>query len=791
MNRMFLPLSPRGLSLCAALVLIASQAQAITFTVSPGSTSNTYNGAITLQVGGLSVNETVIISKYLDSNTNGVVEPSDYFVQQFQLQDGQGPTLIGGATNINIPYDHGVADGAISTTVSMATVGVIHRFAAQYLYVVSSPSNHFASITNIFLVTNPPTGQTITGTVLSNSTPVPYSAVLVGSAATGDFNPQTGTIANSNGVYSINVSPGLYIAVPLHDNNVGIPVGPIDVVASATVVTNLGLVGATATISGQVADAANASVPLPGLLLSAEGNGLATAVTDPNGNFTLPVTTGSQWKVGGDEGAWSFLGYVNSNDHVKFDVSGNVSGLQLSYPKGNAMFYGRVVDNNNQPLAGVPLFGQNANGSGAYQGSATTAANGKYSMALVDGNWDIGVDTGSLGPEFGQYIFSQALFAYNNGGGGTNFSPNSAVQQDFVAMLATNKISGFLRDSSSNGISGVQVFANAIINGTPFATQTTTDSSGFYSMSIGNGEWNVGVNCCNGCDNGLPSNYQCPNGQDVTISNNDQTVNFAAASYNTFISGQVRDEFGSPVTNMNVFANPTNGFSSFGATTDNGGNYSMGITAGHYLMQLNTDGSTGTPSLGLVSPFIPVTIQDGVSINNFNLIVRHVTGTIVATITNGDNGQPVSGISISANGSFNGTNYSSGTQPTGAGGSTTLQVFNGTWSVGLDCNALGSRNLTCAPNQGGNVADNAVSVNFIVHNVSVPAPQLSLPGWLNPGQFQFQLLAIPGHNYTLQYATALTNWSTFLITNPNSAAIMIFDNAATNSTRAYRALVGP
>jgi hypothetical protein len=151
----------------------------------------------------------------------------------------------------------------------------------------------------------------------------------------------------------------------------------------------------------------------------------------------------------------------------------------------------------------------------------------------------------------------------------------------------------------------------------------------------------------------------------------------------------------------------------------------------------------------------------------------------------------VSGVNVYASQGFNGTNYSCGLQSTGANGSTVLQAFNGNWSVGVDCNSLNIQNLNCANNQNANVSSNTVAVHFVVQGVSVQPPRFGQASRVGPGQFQFHFLNQPGHNYTLQYATALTNWSTFLITNPTSGDVIIIDPNATNSTRAYRALVGP
>src|SRR3989442_1061906 len=72
---------------------------AVGVTPTPTAVSNLYAGTISLTVTGLNSGETVIVQKYLDANTNGVVDAGDYLVQQFQLTDGVGPTLFGSVTN--------------------------------------------------------------------------------------------------------------------------------------------------------------------------------------------------------------------------------------------------------------------------------------------------------------------------------------------------------------------------------------------------------------------------------------------------------------------------------------------------------------------------------------------------------------------------------------------------------------------------------------------------------------------------------------------------------------------
>jgi hypothetical protein len=102
-----------GLALLAGLTQTARAA--VNFTITPSTVSNTYSGIITFQVTGLTNNgDTVVVQKFLDANTNGVIDAGDLLWQQFTLTDGTN-FVIGGVTNINVPGDtDGTANGTIT-----------------------------------------------------------------------------------------------------------------------------------------------------------------------------------------------------------------------------------------------------------------------------------------------------------------------------------------------------------------------------------------------------------------------------------------------------------------------------------------------------------------------------------------------------------------------------------------------------------------------------------------------------------------------------------------------------
>jgi hypothetical protein len=73
---------------------------------------------------------------------------------------------------------------------------------------------------------------------------------------------------------------------------------------------------------------------------------------------------------------------------------------------------------------------------------------------------------------------------------------------------------------------------------------------------------------------------------------------------------------------------------------------------------------------------------------------------------------------------------------------------------------------------------------------SVPGtrPRLSSLVRLSSSQVQFNVIGWTGLNYTIQYSTTLTNWSSLLTTNASTNTFRVTDTSATNVFRSYRAL---
>ena len=494
----------------------------VTFNITPSAVSNTYTGMITLQVAGLNSNETVIVQKFLDLNTNGVIDGNDWLVQQFSLTDGQAGMVIGGVTNFNVPGDVDSVPGQITAPLNFQNGDIMQNISGKYLYKLSSPVGLFTPITNQFVVTNFPYAQKFTGNVVSNGTSITMPNALVLLCQPQPFNggPWEGVVANNAGSYTMLAPPGTYSLVAFSSNyvaNMGTP-PVLTLNGGQTLTTNLTVTHATASISGTNVDANNSSIRLPGVMVFAQSaNGLtAVTFTDTNGNFKVPVTAGA-WGIKASAESLLVHGYLVANGTT---VTAGTTGVTLAVPKATALIYGTVTDNLGNPFAGIDVYADE-NNNNLYETDVYTDANGNYVLGVfdlgADDSWWMEANGDS---QLTNYIFSEETIA-------GNINAGQAVLQNFTGILATNYITGWLKDNYGNPIAGVGVSADGVINDIYYHNYVETSVNGTYSLNVGNGTWDVYVNSYGG-DGSLSGNYLPPADQTVVIANNNGIANFTA-----------------------------------------------------------------------------------------------------------------------------------------------------------------------------------------------------------------------------------------------------------------------
>src|SRR5256885_269390 len=86
-----------------AILLCPSIARAaVGISVTPSTITNGFVGSISLVITGLTAGKTVLVEKYTDFNTNGVIDASqDLLLQSFTVKDGQLP-ITNSVRNLNI-----------------------------------------------------------------------------------------------------------------------------------------------------------------------------------------------------------------------------------------------------------------------------------------------------------------------------------------------------------------------------------------------------------------------------------------------------------------------------------------------------------------------------------------------------------------------------------------------------------------------------------------------------------------------------------------------------------------
>jgi hypothetical protein len=218
------------------------------------------------------------------------------------------------------------------------------------------------------------------------------------------------------------------------------------------------------------------------------------------------------------------------------------------------------------------------NGTTVVVASAVTDAAGGYSLALVDGTFDITV-TPPSGSGFGANVEQDVVL------------DGADVRHDIVLIAEGGSISGVVRGYGGVGVGGVTV--RAYTSGWVQVAQTTTGADGSYTVSIGSGDYIFAVFGSEGSSTPGFSYYSAIK----TISGSaviDLDLPVA------LVKGTVTDSSGAPVAGVKVRAQ--NGY-----TRDAAGNYwystgtAVSDVAGDYQLLVFTGNNTVavTPELPL------------------------------------------------------------------------------------------------------------------------------------------------------------------------------------------------
>ena len=568
-------LCPLALSLLW-LAGLASPVSAATLSVTPGACSNLYAGDLTFQITGLTNGETVLIQRYLDLNTNGVIDASEPLVQSFLLTDGQ-VTSIAGVRNGNIPGDNDmVVNGQITATVSFANSPEFTRLSGSQIFQLSSPNSRFTPVQQSISVTEAVYPHRVTGKVLNKATPLPHAEVALVIPTANNIEFISGTVADASGNYSINASNGAYLVLGFFPGYFGATAsGPLVKVSGADVVTNMSLSPGSNTVSGFVTESpSGVGAPAMQLFLSSTNGEYSSIFTFPHGGISVKLPD-NQWKFDSSDLGSMLAGLLRPQHKVKVTVAGtNVTGVTVPAYQETALIYGTVTDGLGNPLAGVQLTGGDT--SNLYSSKAISDAAGNYFLAVVGATWIVTADSPVSGLPSG-YTLQPASATLTDGQAA---KLNLVVTPPtFLAGRATDSLGAAITNGIILGISASYMVSPATLAG---------DGSFVIPISAA-GTWTVTLEAQSAASwNVVPPAIPFNVTSGISISN----INYVAPVSTRTISGWVKTAAGVGVTNIIVFASATINGTNYGANlpTDKNGNYSLPVLPGVWSVGPDSQG---------------------------------------------------------------------------------------------------------------------------------------------------------------------------------------------------------
>jgi hypothetical protein len=476
--------------------------------------------------------------------------------------------------------------------------------SATFNNLTSNQSANFAATLNSY---------TISGQVTVNSSAL--AGVTV--ALTGS---QTGTVqTGANGSYSFTVAAeGNYTVTPSRQNYTFTP-------ASKTF-TNLGSnqsfdFAATLNhydITGRITDANN--VGIAGATVTLSGGASGTTTTDANGNYSFTsLAAEASYTVTPSKTNYSFTPASRTLTNLSANQTANFTAGLVSYS-----ITGTITDANNAGLSGVTV-----SLSGSASASTTTDANGNYSFPVVTA---AGSYTVTPAKQF--YTFTPQNRSF------TNLSANQTA--NFSAALVAFSISGQIVDANNTALAG----ATVTLSGSASAT-TTTDAQGNYSFATVAAGGNYTVTPSKSFYTFLPASRTFAN-----LGANQTLVNFTATLNRYTVSGRITLA-GDPLSGVVV---TMSGGATGSATTDGNGIYVITSVPGGASVTLtpaktnytfnptqqsiNIDGDR--PNIDFVASIVPTVLQFSQAQDQ----VAESAGRVVITVTRSGNTSTSAGVDV-------------------------------------------------------------------------------------------------------------------------------------------------
>ena len=449
-------------------------------------------------------------------------------------------------------------------------------------------------------------------------------------------------------------------------------------------------------VSGKVTAAAGGA-PLSRafvFLALPSGPPIAGVLTDANGNYSFNAAPGS------------YTVLVINNGFVSDRTAGAVTVIanqfatkNLALASAGFTISGKISDDaSGAGIAGVFVSAETESANNLVAGGLSDA-NGNYSFPVTAGQWKVSPLESQLAQA--GYVGVQRVIA--------NTSPSGAVI-DFPVPRVNAMIYGTVKDGANNPVTTLRVPARDQGNlyraeGSTFAPNAN------YATGVVSGSWS------NGPDNDAlgARGYTEETGANVTLSAGEaKQVDFVVQAITAHLRGQIRDDAGTPIANITIVVTPVpgdpTGSESIYPTTDNNGNFDVGVRGGTWDIGLECEEAQERSYVNVDNSDINVT--DGVDQNgivlNFPRSTFVITGTVKDTLNN-----PIAGVQLDAHSTGQGTFYFPGCVVTDAGGNYQIKVIDGSWQVSVRTDDLNARGFNGVNPKSVTIAGSNGVANFI------------------------------------------------------------------------------
>jgi hypothetical protein len=490
------------------------------------------------------------------------------------------------------------------------------------------------------------------------------------------------------------------------------------------------------------------------------GNDGIGAVSDGNGNFTVYAPPGSYGILTVDLGQLANVTAgltINSNAFATDDLTNIATdGTTIS---------GKATDSVSG--AGLPGIFIQASTSSGLNVITFTSTTGAYTLLVNSNKWTIKLGSGE-----------GAVLGYCRGTTNkisVNASSGSVSNVNFQLIKGNALVYGTVTTAQSSTVVSVEMDASDT-NNDVFDGRGLTDINGNYSVAVVAGGDQVEP------DSSDLTGYIAPFAAVFTVGSGKAVQeNFVLQPVGAFLSGVVQDNFGTPIANIEIVADPagdTNG--SLNETIQSGSDGSFSAPADNGTWTLALECNTAE-SDSLISEQLTVIVTNDVSVSGLVLVAQHATASIYGRVTD-SSGHPLSSVSIFANATVGTTNYVGGCVSTDTNGDYSTLVFPAEWSVGGSYPGMTNQNATVS-------GTTSVMLDFVIASQSGP-PNLSHPV-LSGGQIQFQVSGNNGQEYRIDTSTNLLS-NAWLPVYTNFGSFPFSATVTTNSkSRFYRAVAVP